>query len=634
MDPRTKEVLKTGGKVLQRPTGMGEPWFLSEIPPWMRCVYRLKNQRAIGYSQQDIEDCESKERRRNYLAILSSIKKTCDRDWKSCASHFMKTVLEGLYDAARLDQTFTIINEEFALTQDSPDWWGSRGGLLNLEILTAKEMQEYHKHMVSELDYESEEDMLKDKNHLVKKKIQEMFATKAKSPGAAGKRKQAAVDFILATTPVTKILSRNRRRSSWQYYIYHDGIYMPGMALIKQAIRDLLGCYNSTHNEKEILLLIKGIKATPKKEIERCRYYLGVENGILDLKPLEKGEDPCLLPFNKDLFVTKKIPVTYDPDILYKQQNLFLESIVDRRRPQDAETLRRAMGFCLWPDYQLHKAFLLIGEGANGKGTFLHVLESLIGQENAAHVSPLAMGNDKFAMAELNEAMINTVDDLEEGDLKNTGNFKSATGQGILRGQFKNEDAFYFYCLAKLICCANRVPMTKDYSRGFFRRWIIINFPYDFEKPGAADRKIREKITTPEMLSGWLNLALSGLKSLLVEGKFNDDTTEDVMRYFERASDPIGRFLDECCDVISFTYENGRRVSEEYVAPITKKDVYQYFKKYCKKNRIPALPENKLHALMRKMEPGLSTTRIRVEGSESRPRAYTNLSVRNPDEML
>ena len=76
-----------------------------------------------------------------------------------------------------------------------------------------------------------------------------------------------------------------------------------------------------------------------------------------------------------------------------------------------------------------------------------------------------------------------------------------------------------FRVLCRLIFSANEIPESDDKSFAYFRRWIILFFEKVFEGKNN-DTKLIEKLTTPEEMSGLLNLALIALKQLIKDNEF------------------------------------------------------------------------------------------------------------------
>jgi len=92
---------------------------------------------------------------------------------------------------------------------------------------------------------------------------------------------------------------------------------------------------------------------------------------------------------------------------------------------------------------------------------------------------------------------------------------------------------------SKQIFSANALPKSMDETYGFFSRIILMDFPNRFEKE-TADIHLLDKLTTPEELSGFLNLAISGLRRLLQNQAFTYDLeVEDIAEEYQRRSVPV-----------------------------------------------------------------------------------------------
>jgi putative DNA primase/helicase len=66
------------------------------------------------------------------------------------------------------------------------------------------------------------------------------------------------------------------------------------------------------------------------------------------------------------------------------------------------------IGYCLHKSNEYEKAIMLPGPGANGKGVFIKLIESLVGFENTSHVPLQDLDKDRFAVADLEGKMVNT----------------------------------------------------------------------------------------------------------------------------------------------------------------------------------------------------------------------------------
>ena len=90
-----------------------------------------------------------------------------------------------------------------------------------------------------------------------------------------------------------------------------------------------------------------------------------------------------------------------------------------------------------------------------------------------------------------------------------TGNFKVMAAGDSVTGEHKFGQPFTFRNFAKMIFSGNLIPESEDKTDAFYRRWVIIHFDKRFAD-GKEDAELTQKLTTPEELSGLLNLALAG----------------------------------------------------------------------------------------------------------------------------
>jgi len=277
-----------------------------------------------------------------------------------------------------------------------------------------------------------------------------------------------------------------------------------------------------------------------------------------------------------DYKLTVRIPVKYDPSADCLKIRNFLSEILQE---EDIPVIEELFGYCLFRRYFIHKAFMFVGSGNNGKTTLIHLLERFLGEENVSNEPLHALSENRFAAAKLTGKLANTYADLPARALKETGIFKALTGEDRITAEEKFKKPFEFRNTAKLIFSCNELPPTYDSSDAFFNRWIILNFPNKFEGE-KADPHILDKLTTEQELSGLLNLALEGLKRLLQRGDFSRSiSTEEAREQYIRMSDPLAAFVEEC-------------VEEDPNVWISKDEFYAAFCEYCREKRLPIISKS------------------------------------------
>jgi putative DNA primase/helicase len=126
-----------------------------------------------------------------------------------------------------------------------------------------------------------------------------------------------------------------------------------------------------------------------------------------------------------------------------------------------------------------------------------------------------------------------------------------AAGDAVT-AEHKFAQPFNFRNYAKLIFSANLIPESDDKTDAFYRRWVIINFDNRFID-GKEDAALTQKLTTPEELSGLLNLALTGLHGLIRNGGFHNKTIDQVKQEYEENTSDVNAFLIQECIVNTHT---------------------------------------------------------------------------------
>jgi len=390
------------------------------------------------------------------------------------------------------------------------------------------------------------------------------------------------------------------------YYDETEGVWKPnGEIIIKELCERYLGEETNTHRVNEVIGHIQRLTYVDRSIFDRNIELIALENGVLNLRT---GE---LLPFNPDYYLTVKIPIKFNPEADCPNIKQFFKEIVHE---SDVPVLFEMFGYCLWRDYFIHKAFMLIGSGRNGKTTLMNLLERFLGKRNVSNVPLQEFEENRFVASELFCKLANIYDDLSSEALRNTGLFKILTGQGTVRAERKFQSGFYFKNYAKLIFTCNQLPESRDNSDAFFARWIILNFPNQFIGDKRKPNLIKE-LTTEEELSGLLNNAILALWNLLQRGEFSDGRSIEEMReIYVRMSDPVSAFIQDC---LIFDSE----------AKTPKFEVYQAFCDYCRENKLPIIADSvfarKLRAIL-----GTKISEVRLRRGNDRITAWLGIRLK------
>lgn len=355
-----------------------------------------------------------------------------------------------------------------------------------------------------------------------------------------------------------------------EIFVYREGIYRSnGEKILCGEIEIILGTLASNRINNEITGHIKRSTYIERKEINEPIEKICLLNGILNLNKMELEE------FTPELYFFNKLPVKFDKNARIVYIEKFLNEIVSQR---DFLRLQEFIGYCLYKGYPIQKAFMLIGEGSNGKSTFLSMLKEFLGNENCSTISLQTLENNRFAISQLHGKLVNIFADLPSAALSQTSMFKIMTGGDAAYAEKKFTHGYNFVNYAKLIYSANRVPKSPDETDAFMRRWVFIIFPNQFLD--NADRSLLKKLVSQEELSGLLNFALEGQKRLFENGKFTgEEDIKAIREMYIRSSDPVKAFIMDCLEVKPDHF-------------MIKSVLYNTYKEYCARKIYPILHEN------------------------------------------
>ena len=264
--------------------------------------------------------------------------------------------------------------------------------------------------------------------------------------------------------------------------------------------------------------------------------YLNVKNGLINLSTMEFTEH------TPELRTIMQLPVVYDPNADCPALKEFLKKVTFE---ECIPIIQEMLGYCLLNTMQYEKSFLLYGEGGNGKGTLISVMQKFFGEQNASNVALQTLSDNRFAAASLFGKMVNLHSDIPNRLIEDSSLFKELTSGDRIQAEEKHKAAFSFNNRAKLVFSANELPSSRDNSEGFHRRWVIVPFPNKFN-----DRVLRSSLFSDLEMSGILNWAIEGAKRLIKQGGFSESkiVREKVQDYREK-SDSVYHFLRERCEV-------------------------------------------------------------------------------------
>jgi P4 family phage/plasmid primase-like protien len=389
-------------------------------------------------------------------------------------------------------------------------------------------------------------------------------------------------------------------------YYYEGGIWREnGEEVVASFVSEHLPEKFRSQLITELVTYIRGKCFSGINLFDTNKNLICLENGVLDIDKKE------LMEWSPTYHLTTKLPVKYDKDAMCLNTMKFLGEVMTE---QDKENMIEMIGYCLYRDMPIHKSFMLVGDGANGKSTLINVIKNFLGRDNVVSIPLQRITKDRFSLTSLINKLANLYADLPSEAIQHTGTFKMMTGNDVISAEKKFGGFTNFTNYAKFIFSCNQVPDAKDDTGAFFRRWIIINFPNKFEGD-KADKNLLQTLVTEGELSGLLNLVLNGLTRLLEKGDFSFSQTTDEMRErYIRLASPVKAFVMDCID-------------SDTEGEVAKDTLYQNFILYCQKNNYPTMPSNTFSSKLKEVVQPLGEGQVRGGGT-ARLRVWRGIKLR------
>ena len=252
---------------------------------------------------------------------------------------------------------------------------------------------------------------------------------------------------------------------------------------------------------------------------------------------------------NPEVLVSKALSVGYLPDAECPKFLRFLNDIFENDR-ELIEFVQQAVGYSLTGSTSEQCLFIMIGDGANGKSTFINVINKLLGSyaTSAASHTLIANGGGSIGddLVDLIGARLITVSETEEGQSLAEAKIKQMTGGDTLKGRPLYGTYVQFSIIGKLLLATNSLPQINNTDHGIWRLIKAIPFNRTFAAE-EQDKHLSEKLM--EELPGILNWAIEGCLEWQRNGLQTPQIVEDQVTEYKSAMDSISQFINEECEV-------------------------------------------------------------------------------------
>jgi putative DNA primase/helicase len=406
-------------------------------------------------------------------------------------------------------------------------------------------------------------------------------------------------------------------------YCYREGVYEE----CEEKLEHLLREYYRIYGLEEKGVKYKSLRSEFMAQLEDStkvfrgfnHHLLLFRNKVVDWRALVYEGKLAIYDPSPDLMVYHKIPWEVDVDVLTKGLGRSREELVREVEDGVGELtdifrswvggkwvlLYEVIGYTLLAgEYPLNKAVMLVGDGRNGKSTYLGLIVRLLGSGNVVSVKLQDLTSDRlrFSISNLYGKMANIFADLPSEALRNTGLFKVLTGEDPVTADRKFRDPVTFTNYAKMLFSANELPRVYDLTTAFWRRWLVIEFPNQFPPNEDFRRRLYSEVL-PKYASKVLAYSLLLVAHVVREGRFSFEESEtDYRELWLRETNSVYAFIKDMLKEGVLAEDPDSRVRTD--------ELYNLYVRYCNREERESLGKREFTIELQR----LGYMRIRVKG--------------------
>jgi putative DNA primase/helicase len=269
---------------------------------------------------------------------------------------------------------------------------------------------------------------------------------------------------------------------------------------------------------------------------------LNCVNGTIDLRT---GR---LRPHHREDYITRVIPVEYDPDALCPVWERTLAHVFPEK-PDLVDFFQRAAGYSLSGLTSEQVVLILYGSGANGKSTLIETLRGVMGDysRQIPAESLMIRRNDNGQsndVANLKGARLVSAIECEEGRRLAESRIKALSGCDTIIARHLYSEFFEFKPEFKLWLATNHKPVIRGTDLAIWRRIRLIPFTVSFP-PERQDRNLSQKLKAE--FPGILAWAVRGCLEWQRNGLGNPEEVAEATACYRSEMDVLASFIQDRC---------------------------------------------------------------------------------------
>jgi len=335
-----------------------------------------------------------------------------------------------------------------------------------------------------------------------------------------------------------------KKRGDKFMFNYENGVYR--MLLDEEVVsmminsfhEDMLRGFKTPRNANDKIVCLRAI--IPELEITDDKGYIAnVKNGLLNIYTKE------LKPHTPEFVSLIQYPVNYIPGFKCPNWDKCIKDWM--KGPENIKKtrlLQQFCGYCLSSSMNYDKSLFMVGDGGNGKSTFVDTIAMVLGKDATSHIDLEGLYGE-FGLAGLIGKRLNVIEEVQ-GNYYQSNKLKKLISGEEVTINIKYKSQFTFRPQAKFVFSVNMLPRVDDTSNATERRILCLQFLNNYRENPNYELRSNAGLLSKE-LSGVLNWMIEGAIDLENNKGFSiTKEQEEMLNEYREENSSVDGFLADC----------------------------------------------------------------------------------------
>lgn len=313
--------------------------------------------------------------------------------------------------------------------------------------------------------------------------------------------------------------------------------YTMGQRAVESAMIDMKDNIKDS-NRREVLKYMT-IKADREEAADKR--YIAFNNCVLDVITMET------MRMTPEMRIANIIPHDWNPEA----ESSVVDQTLAKIANGDADVLQNlieGIGMCMYRGTEFETCLILLGNGSNGKSTYINMIHRILGDDNCSSLDMGTIG-ERFQTVPLMGKLANLGDDISNEFV--SGNklaiIKKIVTGDYLAAEYKGGDTFTFRPYCTLVFSCNEVPRMGDHSHGMERRLHPIPFNATFSSSDPDfNPNIESELSEEEAIEHAIALGIEGLRQCIERKSLTkSEAGKSILRRIKLDNDSVALFAEE-----------------------------------------------------------------------------------------